>query len=894
MGVLPTADPAGLRQIAGTEPFRFDRPGKAWVVEAGSVDLFVVPSAPGQPAGTRRHVMRVRDGEAIFGIDTPPGFPWALLAVATPGSEVTASDAPRHLLEPLLDGWIGRLSEAAIPDAPPRHFDFIEAGELPPAREHVALLPREGVAWVSLLNGSARFAGRVDLPAAASGTLFPVSASAWVLPGKDSRLAAVRAAQVADAGALWAGLAAFHAAALDCLAVGFQVADTREAARLERRRTSDEARLDGAIRSLASPLEPEHDSGPPAGGSDDPWLLACTALGRRAGIEFRPRPDGNAAADPVHVIARASGVRVRSVALKGDWWRQDAGPLLARRESDQLPVALLPASRRGYELYDPIARTTAAVTEETAATLEPFAWQFYRPFPEKPLGALDILLFGLKGCRGDLARVVLMGVGVALLGLFVPVVTGILFDSVIPGANRPQVWQIVVLLLVVSASTSLFQLAQGFALLRMEARMDASVQAAVWDRLLALPVRFFRDYASGDLAMRGLSISTMRQVLTGTVLSSFLSGIFSVVGFGLLFYYSPSLALLAVSITLVAVAVVTLIGWQQVRTQRETLRVSGRLSGLLLELINGIAKLRVSGTEDRAFASWAASFTRQKQLSARSRTLSAALAVFNSGFPVLGSLLVFYAMAGQAAQPDAGRLTTGAFLAFNAAFVQFQVAALELSGALLALLTVVPLYERAKPILDALPEVSRAKAHPGEIGGTIEVKHVDFRYRPDTPLVLRDVSVKVPAGRFVAFVGPSGSGKSTLLRLLLGFDSPESGAVYFDDQDLAGLDVQAVRRQIGVVLQNGKLSTGSIYQNIVGSAPVSMEDAVAGGAHGGPGGGHQGDADGHAHAGRRGGRGPVGRPAPAPDDRARHREEAANDLLRRGDQRARQRDAGAS
>jgi ABC-type bacteriocin/lantibiotic exporter with double-glycine peptidase domain len=256
------------------------------------------------------------------------------------------------------------------------------------------------------------------------------------------------------------------------------------------------------------------------------------------------------------------------------------------------------------------------------------------------------------------------------------------------------------------------------------------------------------------------------------------------------------------------------------------LAVSGRLSGLLLELINGIAKLRVSGTENRAFASWARSFARQKKLSVQSRTLGAALTVFYSVFPVLGSILIFYAMARLTEGQEVASLTTGEFLAFTTAFGQFQAAALELSGAFLSVLGAVPLYERAKPILDALPEVSAAKMHPGELSGNIEVKHVDFRYRADTPLVLRDVSVKIPAGRFVAFVGPSGSGKSTLLRLLLGFETSESGSVYFDDQDLTGLDIQAVRQQIGVVLQNGRLAPGSIFENIVGSAPLTMEEAV--------------------------------------------------------------------
>jgi ATP-binding cassette subfamily C protein len=137
----------------------------------------------------------------------------------------------------------------------------------------------------------------------------------------------------------------------------------------------------------------------------------------------------------------------------------------------------------------------------------------------------------------------------------------------------------------------------------------------------------------------------------------------------------------------------------------------------------------------------------------------------------------------------------------------------------------VPTYERAKPILETLPEVDEMKADPGELTGELEVSHVSFRYREDGPIVLKDVSVQVKPGEFVALVGPSGSGKSTLFRLLLGFEKLEAGAVYYNGRDLVGLDIREVRRQIGVVLQNGKLMAGDIFTNIIGSSLLTLEDA---------------------------------------------------------------------
>jgi ATP-binding cassette subfamily C protein len=172
-------------------------------------------------------------------------------------------------------------------------------------------------------------------------------------------------------------------------------------------------------------------------------------------------------------------------------------------------------------------------------------------------------------------------------------------------------------------------------------------------------------------------------------------------------------------------------------------------------------------------------------------------------------------------------LSTGAFLAFHAAFFQFLAAALALSSAAVSVLGIVPLFERARPILETLPETSAATAEPGSLTGHIEISHAFFRYRPDTPLVLRDLSLSVRPGEFVALVGASGCGKSTLFRLLLGFERLDSGAIHFDGRDLAGMNPQAVRRQIGVVLQNGQLQTGDIFENIAGTRPLTIDDAWA-------------------------------------------------------------------
>ncbi|HEX4380757.1 MAG TPA: NHLP bacteriocin export ABC transporter permease/ATPase subunit [Candidatus Acidoferrum sp.] len=559
----------------------------------------------------------------------------------------------------------------------------------------------------------------------------------------------------------------------------------------------------------------------------DATLLACEAVGKCLGapISSISVTTETTIKDYVSSIARTSDLRHRIVVLKGKWWVNSSGPLLAFRESDTRPLALLPASDGGYQIYDPIEQATSRLSAEAALSLNGFAYTFYRPLPFGVLKIWDLLAFGMRDAKRELLTIVLMGICGGLLGMVFPIATGIIFDSIIPGAQRNQLLQICVFLVIATIAASMFTLVRNFAMLRLEGKMGSALQAAVWDRLLRLPVPFFRRYTSGDLADRSSGIGYILRTLTGSAISSILSGAFSIFSFLLLFYYSWQLALIATALVFVIFVRSALSTYFEVRYQRQIFRVRGRISGMLLEFIGNIARLRISGAEQRAFAAWAQEFAAQKQLSVRAQKVSNGLAIFNSAFPIVSMAILFAYAAQMMGHPLLKALTTGTFLAFIAAFTQFQSAILGLSSAVESAIGVVPLYERARPILEASPEFSKESKQPGELSGSIEVNHVNFRYHTETPLVLKDISFAVRPGQFVALVGPSGSGKSSLLRLLLGFERPEAGVIYYDGQDLAKLDAQATRRQIGVVLQSARLSSGTVFDNIVGSGPFTIDDA---------------------------------------------------------------------
>jgi len=311
--------------------------------------------------------------------------------------------------------------------------------------------------------------------------------------------------------------------------------------------------------------------------------------------------------------------------------------------------------------------------------------------------------------------------------------------------------------------------------------------------------------------------------MSGVALMGILTGLFSFFSFPLLFYYDSKLALIGLAVATIAFVAVGATGYFQLKYQRELRNLEGKISGLVFQIITGIAKLRVAGAEGYAFAFWAKKFAEQRRLASRARMIVNRISVFNSVLPIGAALAIFSMVLFGSKQGDV--LSTGDFLAFNAAFTQFLTAAISMSAFIILLMSLVPIYERMIPIFTSLPEVNRSKASPGELNGEIDVSHVSFRYEMDGPLILKEVSFQIQPGQFVAFVGPSGSGKSTLFRLLLGFESPERGSIQYDGQDLSVLDIDAVRRQIGVVLQQSRIMPGNIFQNIVGSSLLTLDDA---------------------------------------------------------------------
>ncbi|MGD0577382.1 MAG: NHLP bacteriocin export ABC transporter permease/ATPase subunit [Bryobacteraceae bacterium] len=598
--------------------------------------------------------------------------------------------------------------------------------------------------------------------------------------------------------------------------------------RFEERRRVDEALASRALEHLAEAAASGARESVPLEGSH--LLVALRAIGRAEGIAVRPAMDDGSRHTQLSAIAQRSGFRTRMVVLSGMWWEHENGPLLAFLKEGNRSVALLPArpGRFGgprYELFDPADGSRRRVDPETAFSLEPRGYVLYRSFPRDRRTA-SLIRFALHNNWHDLRIIAMAGGAAMVLGLVAPQATSVLIDQAIPDADRSMVWQVALAMLASAVGAMLFLLTQSLATLRVQSALYSELQAGVWDFLLKLRPAFFRRYTAGELSARAYALSRMEQILSTEALRTLFAGAASFLTLALMFYYSLRLGCIALA------SGVVVLGWLAFRMRRlvhlqsRVQDVDGLLSGVVLQLINAVSKLRVAGAERRAFAYWAREYSRKQALNLQVQALKDQIRLVNLTVPVLALGFSFLYMLGPGVGPtDGAPLPLGTFLAFIAAQTIFLTRLTQAGDVLSGMVQVHTLWARTRTILDETPEVDASRTAVGRLRGRIDIEHVTFRYRDDGPLTLDDVTIHAEPGQCIALTGPSGSGKSTILNLLLHFETPMSGAIYLDGQELSSLDIIAVRRQIGVVTQDGKIMSGSIFENIASGGYCTMEQA---------------------------------------------------------------------
>ena len=823
---------------AGNLPVKLDDPDSVWFIDQGAVNLFLVEFKNGVEQVAPQHLLRREAGWLLPGVapdrrDKDADTTLSLIAKGSPGTLLKRLPAsllsqvhPAELAEQT-DTWLTAITDTLSRFAShlPRPTALAEPGQtqtLPPG----TLSVRRGVVWVSEPpHGASLFMNIVD-QAELAGTrgpheaLIPLTRTSWLTLFDEATLSGKSSEALAQQGMLLPALASFHAVALALERLNRQLAMVDDAnldrARTASRRTAEKAARQRLFNIYDLPIDRD------ASVEDTSLADALQIIGRHEGIDFEIPVRSGPSDSPIGLVdvLDASGVRARRVRFKaeGNWWHGDSNALLVFRAEDGQPVALLPGMFGRYRVIDPVSKRSVRITAERAGALGDEAWMFYRPLPSGNVKPADLLGIALHGSGADLARLVIAGLPAGMIKLLPALALGFVATHVMAGGSAGALYVVAAGLAGFGLLGALLHLLQSTAMMRLEGRSASRLEAAVWDRLMRLPPSILHRQPAGDLAMSGMTFQNLRDGLQGVVADSLLSVIFLLPVFGVIFFYDATLGVIALVFSLASLLVTVVLGLRQISPYGRMISAARRVAGRLFQIVGGIAKLRVENAEGSAFAIWARDYREQKRAEIELGALEGHSRAFGAALPLLAGGVLLFAAVEVGERP----VPVGDFLVVYIVFIAFQSAVARLGESFGTIAAMLPAFDQMRPLLAAVPE-SEVGGEPVEyLGGDILFDRISFRYDPDGPLILDDVTIRAGPGEFVAIAGESGAGKSTLFRLALGIDRPSAGAVYYDGRDLRHLNLKQVRRRIGAVPQSVGLHPQDLWDNL-----VSHHDRVA-------------------------------------------------------------------
>lgn len=584
---------------------------------------------------------------------------------------------------------------------------------------------------------------------------------------------------------------------------------------IRERRASDRRYMQKSYEKLASVVDGHFQDRK----EDQNCASALLEIGSYYKVENSNIPSGiKDINDQMEYLFRPAGIMWRHIRLEGAWWKDIDGPVLCEKKTGGT-VALLPDFCGRYHFYDYEEDIRKRLDAQTAQILETQAVCFYEPLPQRALTGRDLFAFMRGGIRkADMAMLALMGLLIAGTGMVTPAATSMLFQAILPSGKTVLLYTVAVMLLGMAVTTFLLTIMQAVFQAGIQQKMKMRLRSAMFARIMGIPVDFFKKYSAGDMAKRVMSMEQLCSIFGSVLLGTGLTAVISLVYVGQIFMLAPSLTVPA----LAAIGLQLAVGMAGIlfktRVARRQLQAEAKLDGVVFSLFSGIQKIKLAGGESRAFAKWSRVYSEKADATYNPPLPLKAQMALASAVSVLGMYFLYSAAA--------GTVSLSQYVAFNTAYSMVSAALLSLVGTASSLAMVRPILELAAPILEAEPETKEGKETVHTVSGNIELNNVSFQYTPDGPLIINDLSLKIRKGQYVAIVGTTGCGKSTLLRLMLGFETPQKGAVYYDGKDMSKVDQRSLRKKMGVVLQNGRLFADDIFSNIAISAPgLTLQEA---------------------------------------------------------------------
>ncbi|MDE0412488.1 MAG: ATP-binding cassette domain-containing protein [Gammaproteobacteria bacterium] len=796
---------------AGNLPVKLDDPGSVWFIDQGSVNLFLVEFKDGVEQAAPQHLLRREAGWILPGVapderDNNKDTTLSLIAKGSPGTLLKRLPAsllsevhPAELAEQT-DTWLTAITDTLSRFASPipratALADPSMARTFPPC----TLSVHRNVVWVSKpLRGEFLFMDIVDQAelAEASGsheTMIPLTRTSWLTLFDRATLLGKSTETLAQQDMLLPALASFHAVAFALERLNRQLAVVDEV-NLERARTTSRRTAEKTARQRLFNIY-DLPIGQDTRVEDTALTDALQIIGRHEGIDFKIPTRSEPSDTPVSLVEvlDASAVRARRVRLKAEdhWWRGDSNAMLGFRAEGGQPVALLPGKFGRYREIDPVSKCSVRIAAGRANTLGEEAWMFYRPLPSENVKPSDLLGIALHGSAADLVRLVISGLPGGLIKLLPALALGYAANEITAGGSAGVIYSVAVALAVFGLLGALLHLFQSTAMMRLEGRSASRAEAAFWDRLMRLPASILHRHSTGDLAMSGMTFQNLRDGLQGVVADSLLSIIFLLPVFGIIFFYNTTLGVITLAFSLASLLITVALGLLQISPYGRMIRAARHVSGRLFQIVGGFTKLRLENAEGSAFAIWAQDYREQKRAELELGAFEGHARAFGAALPFLAGGVLLFAVAAVSDR----HILIGDFLVVYLVFIVFQSAIARLGESFGTIAAMLPAFDQMRPLLAAVPETETEEEPVEYLGGEILFDRVSFRYDPDGPLILDDVTIHARPGEFVAITGESGAGKSTLFRLALGVDRPTAGAVYYDGRDLRHLNLKQVRRK---------------------------------------------------------------------------------------------------
>jgi len=813
-----------------------------WLLEQGSIDIFAIKEKQGHWKETHFFIAEFnrpcllmpisKEEESLsFHIATRSSSKLWSLPYKIFEETIQRLQNPL-LLFPSLSMWVNGLSEP-LKEIGSEVKAFLSSEEPLNLKEHAtfSLKPaekpeeREEIKWIETLDAPLFFPHfpEITIP---PGQIIPLALYVILQAQKETLIRVVPEEQMFKNEKWKESLNFFLCRFSHYLSLFINQKEEEQKKRISLKEEKESELLDEALYQITTIFEPKIAY--PSFETGDNLFKACQIIGTHLGISFSPPLEVSSTdlATQISTICRLSSIRYRRVALTIDWWKKDCGPLLSFFGPHYQPVALI---RKGFSYFmtDPSQRESLKLTDQIATKLAPFAYIFYPPLPSKSTGGMKLFFTYLFKRRLDFITVLLTGAFFGLIALFPPSATKILFNTVIPSDSLSWLFQVFGGLVLAAFSMALLYGVRMLTMLRIEGKISYQLQGGLWDYLLELPVHFFRQFSIGDLINRVTAVEQIRLLLSGNSIQILLSGLFSLFYLFMMFAYSPLLSLFTLLFLISGLVVTGMCLFRKAVLLEKMYDLGGKINGTLLQIISGVGKLRVAAAEIRAFSYWAFLFSRFTKFHLKSQAIQNIALVYNAILSPLATTAVFagfmfFIQSSSSFTPS--QINIGTFIGFFVAFTLFSSALLNVSTTLFTLSPIFQLWKRARVILEATPEKIKKQEKIEKLDGSFSLEQVSFRYSPQSRLILDEISLYGNPGEFIAIVGPSGCGKTTIINLLLGFESPEKGEIYYNNKDLPSLDIKELRRQLGIVLQNDTLLSGSIYDNIICGRSFSKEE----------------------------------------------------------------------